>query len=230
MKRLGVIGGIGPESTVIYYRALLAAGARRLGGAAPPLIINSIDVGRLLGLFERKAFAELADYLVVELDVLARAGASLGIIAANTPHIVLAQVRERSPLPLVSIVEATRDAARSRGFARLALFGTRFTMAGHFYDDVFAGSAIALIRPNDDEQAFIHEIYVGELLKGVIRPDTRDRLLAIVQTMTARDGIDGVILAGTELSLILTPDLAAAVPLVDTTAIHVQAAIDALWG
>ena len=229
MKRLGIIGGIGPESTVVYCRSILAAGREGLAGAAPPVIINSIDVQTVLQLAETNPIPGLRDYLLSEIGILARAGASLALIAANTPHIVFDEVRQRSPIELVSIVEATRDAARDRGFTRLGLFGTKFTMQGRFYPDVFSRSGVELIRPGEDEQAFIHDKYVGELLKNTFRPDTRGRMVAIIQTMKDRDHIDGAILAGTELPLLLTDDSAAGIPLLDTTTIHVSAAVKKLW-
>ena len=229
MKRLGIIGGIGPESTVVYCRSILAAGREGLAGAAPPVIINSIDVQTVLQLAETNPIPGLRDYLLSEIGILARAGASLALIAANTPHIVFDEVRQRSPIELVSIVEATRDAARDRGLTRLGLFGTKFTMQGRFYPDVFSRSGVELIRPGEDEQAFIHDKYVGELLKNTFRPDTRGRMVAIIQTMKDRDHIDGAILAGTELPLLLTDDSAAGIPLLDTTTIHVSAAVKKLW-
>jgi aspartate racemase len=230
MKRLGVIGGIGPESTVVYYRALVAAGRERLGGAAPPILINSIDVGRVLRLAEDDPVPGLRDYLLTEIAVLARAGVSLGLIAANTPHIVFDEVRQQSPIELVSIVEAARDAAQERGLTRLAVFGTKFTMQGRFYRDVFLPAGIELGDPAPDEQSFIHDKYVGELLKNTFLPTTRDQLQRIVQAMKDRDGIDGVILAGTELPLLLTGDSACGLPLLDTTRIHVAATVKRAWG
>jgi aspartate racemase len=229
MKRLGIIGGIGPESTVVYYRALVAAGRERLGGAAPPILINSIDVAKVLRLAEDDPVPGLRDYLLSEIAVLAHAGASIGLIAANTPHIVFDDVRQQSPIELVSIVEAARDAAQERGLTRLAVFGTKFTMQGRFYRDVFLPSGIELVDPAPDEQSFIHDMYVGELLKNTFLPTTRDQLQGIVQAMKDRDGIDGVILAGTELPLLLTGDSACGLPLLDTTRIHVAAAVKRSW-
>ena len=227
MKRLGIVGGIGPESTVVYYRQIVAAG-QRLAGASPAVLINSIDVQMVLRLAEDDPVPGLQDYLLSEIGVLARAGASLALIAANTPHIVFDEVRQRSPIKLVSIVEATRDAARERGFNRLALFGTKFTMQGRFYPDVFSRSHIELVLPHEDERAYIHAIYVEELLKNVFRPETRERLLAIVDLMKDRDQVQAVILAGTELPLLLTNESTSSLPLLDTTEIHVRAAINEL--
>ena len=116
---------------------------------------------------------------------------------------VFDELQRRSPLPLVSIVEATALEAIRLGRKRLGLFGTRVTMQGTFYQEVFARSGMTLVVPDEAEQAFIHDKYMTELLKGLLRPETRERLLAIVAQMKARDGIDAVILAGTELPLIL---------------------------
>jgi aspartate racemase len=229
MKRLGIIGGIGPESTIVYYRAIVAAGGERLGGA-PPILLNSIDVQKVLRLAEDDPVPGLRDYLLSEITVLARAGVSVGLIAANTPHIVFDDVRQQSPIELVSVVEAARDAARERGLTRLALFGTKFTMQGRFYPDVFLPSGIELVCPAADAQAFIHDKYVGELLRNTLLPTTRDHLQRIIQAMKDRDGIDGVLLAGTELPLLLTGDDACGVPLLDTTRIHVAAAVKRTWG
>ena len=230
MKRLGIVGGIGPESTVVYYRAIFASGRERLAGAAPPIIINSIDVQRVLQLAETDPIPGLRDYLLSEIGALERAGASLALIAANTPHIVFDEVQQRSPIELVSIVEAAREAAQHQGLARLGLLGTKFTMQGRFYPDVFSRSEIAIVRPGDDEQAFIHDKYVSELLKNVFQPETRERILAIVETMHQREKIDGVLLAGTELPLLLTESSASGIPLLDTTRIHVAAAVMRAWG
>jgi aspartate racemase len=226
---LGIIGGIGPESTVVYYRSILAAGRERLGGASPPVLINSIDVRLVLRLAEHDPVPGLRDYLLSEINVLAHGGASLALIAASTPHIVFDDVRQRSPIPLVSIVEATRDAVKARGLSRVGLFGTRFTMHGRFYPDVFAREGIEVVAPTEEHQTYIHDKYVNELLNNVFSPATRDGLLRVVGTMKEHRGVQAVILGGTELPLILTDPAAAAVPLLDTTTIHVNAAVQQLW-
>ena len=231
MGRLGVVGGMGPESTIAYYRAVIAAAQDLDPGSPPaPVLINSIDVQKVLRLVAENALAALTDYLVAEIEVLAKGGATLGLLAANTPHIVFDDVRQRSPIPMVSIVEATRDAARERGLTRLGLFGTKFTMQGRFYPDVFSKAGIELVRPQDDEQAFIHEKYVEELLKNVFLAETRGSLLRIVAAMKERDRVQGIILAGTELPLLLTANTVSEAPLLDTTLIHVLAAVKQLWG
>ena len=204
MKTLGIIGGIGPESTVDYYRLIVAAyREQKQDGSYPAIIINSIDLNKLRDLVTANALAALSEYLVAELQRLARAGADFGLLAANTPHIVFDDIRRQSPIPLLSIVEATCEAAKALGLKRLGLLGTRFTMQGRFYPDVFSAAAITLAVPTEDEQAYVHDKYMGELVNGIFLPETRERLLEIVDRLRGREGIVGVILGGTELPLIL---------------------------
>src|SRR5579864_4666898 len=135
MKTLGIIGGIGPESTIQYYRAIIAAYRERHDRDDPSIINNSIGVNKLLALVGANQLAALTDLVSVEIDRLARAGADFALMASNTPHIVFDQLQRRSPIQLVSIVEATAEAAKAQGLKKVGLFGTRFTMNGRFYPE-----------------------------------------------------------------------------------------------
>ena len=231
MKRLGIIGGTGPESTIEYYRRTIAAyRAQSPESQAPSIFINSIDNKKLLDLAGANQLAQLADYLASEVERLARAGADLALFAANTPHLVFHEVQRRSKIPMLSIVEATCDAAVAAGRRRLALFGTRFTMQASFYLEIFGRRQIGIVMPNKAEQAYIHERYMNELLSGIILDETHKGLLEIVGAMKQREGVDGLILGGTELSLIFRDPTAAGVPVLDTTQIHVEAAVERLLG
>src|SRR6516162_10589872 len=121
-----------------------------------------------------------ANYLLEAIDKLARSGADFGIISANTPHIVFDDVAPRSPIPLISIVEATCAAAKAQNLKRLALFGTRYTMQATFYPKVFAREGVELLVPDSHDQDYIHEKYFSELVPGKFLADTRVGLLAIV--------------------------------------------------
>jgi aspartate racemase len=225
MRTLGIVGGIGPESTVDYYRSLIQMWREETrDDSAPSILINSIDLKKMLDLIAANALSEVAAYLSGEMQRLARAGADVGLFAANTPHIVFDELKRRSPIPLISIVEAARDAAEQLGLRRLGLFGVRFTMQGRFYPDVFSKSGITLIIPEESEQAYIHEIYINELVKGVFLPETRERLLAIVDRLADQGHAQGLILAGTELPLILR-EATHSIPFLDTTHIHAKAAV-----
>lgn len=227
MKMLGIVGGLGPESTIEYYRLLIAGyRERRPDGSYPHILINSIDVEKVLRLAADGQREQLSDYLLSALAQLKNAGAEFAILAANTPHLVFDELAARSPLPLISIVQATCDYAKAQNYKILGLFGTRSTAQGGFYQRVFAKSGIEVIVPGPEELDYVHEKYVSELVKGLFLPQTRDGLLAIAASMKQRHKIDGLILGGTELPLLLKDSSAAGIPLLDTTRIHVTAALE----
>jgi len=233
VKTIGIVGGIGPESTIDYYRLLLARAPELAGTRSPQIVINSVDfqaMRRLLDAGDDTGLADMlvreVDMLVREVDVLARAGAGLAVIAANTPHMVFDRVQPRVALPLVSIVEATREAAEKQGLRRLGLLGTRFTTQARFYPEVFAEHGLEIVAPEKDDLEYVHEKYVGELVEGRFIDSTREGLVGVMQRLRDRGGVDGVILGGTELPLILR-GVDYPIPLLDTTQIHVDAVLRA---
>jgi aspartate racemase len=227
MKILGIVGGIGPESTIDYYRTLVASWQRRKpDGSYPCVIINSIDAERLVSCFKRGDLESAARELKIAVRRLADAGADVGLIAANTPHLVFDEVADAATIPLISIVDAACRAAESYGIQRPGLFGTRFTMQATFYPETFRRAGMTIVVPSPEEQDFIHDKYMTELINGMFLDETRTRLEAIVAAMQQRDGIDGVILGGTELPLILKEPTCAGIPVLDTTRIHVESAIE----
>ncbi len=230
---VGIVGGIGPESTVDYYRRILAEhGARssEAGYHRTHVVINSINMARMVELVESESYEELLDLLDREVRRLAGAGVDVAAVAANTPHIVFDRLKRRSPIPLISIVEETAREANRLGLETVGLFGTRFTMQGGFYQEVFSDYGVRVVVPQPDEQDYIHERYVTELVNGVFLESTRAWLTAIVGTMKERDAVQGVVLGGTELPLILTDDSAFGIPYLNTTAIHVTALVDCMTG
>jgi len=229
LKTAGVIGGLGPESTVEYYRSIVNLYRERTrDGSYPPVIINSVNMKRLIDAFSVDDRAGASDYLVNEVAKLAQAGADFGLLSANTPHIVFDEVESRSTIPLISIVRATCDEAKTLGIKRLGLFGTRFTARAGFYAKSLAVEGLTLALPSDEEQEYIHEHYMNELVNGLFLPETRAGLIAIARRLKDEEGIEGLILGGTELPLILRePEAeAAGVPFLDTTQIHVRAIVE----
>jgi aspartate racemase len=221
-KTLGLIGGTGPESTIDYYRLLVAKYREQADGNSPPLIINSVNLKNMIEWMNAGELGKVTDYLSDAIETLHKAGADLAALTANTPHIVFDELQQRSALPLISIVEAACDRVRDLGLQSVALFGTRYTMEAPFYPKVFSRTTVKLVTPNREEQDYIHGIYFGELLKDVFRPETRTKLLEIIDTMKAREGIQAVILGGTELPLLLKDEEHNGIPLLDTTRIHVD--------
>jgi len=230
VKTLGIVGGLGPESTIEYYRLLVRGYRERvLDRSSPRLLINSIDVNKVLALAAAPNREPLVEYLIASLLPLARAGADFALLAANTPHIVFPELSKKSPLPLVSIVEATCDFAKGHGLVKLGLFGTRSTMQAGFYQQVFKEEGIEIYLPSLEEQQYIHEKYVGELVAGRFLDETRDRIMAIAERLKEERSIQGLILGGTELPLLLRDDARLGIPFLDTTQIHVQVALDRLF-
>ena len=229
MKTVGIIGGIAPESTIQYYR-LIIAGYReqKPDGNYPSILINSINMKQMLDLIGSKRLPETIQYLKVEIERLARAGADFGVLASNTPHLVFDDLQAVSPIPLISIVGATCQRANDLGLKRVGLFGTRFTMQGGFYDREFEKQGIVVVLPADDDQAYIHEKYMTELVNGAIQQETKAGLLDIVNRLKKDKSIQGLVLGGTELPLILKDGDDPQIPFLDTTSIHVQSIIEAL--
>jgi len=226
MTTLGIVGGLGPEATIEYYRLLIAGHrAARPDLGAPSIVISSIDMRRLLGTIEAGDLPAVVDYLTASLEQLHQAGASFALLASNTPHLVFEELQRRSPLPLLSIVESACAAAQDRGLTRLGLLGTRFTMQGSFYPEVFSRAGITLVVPEPAEQELVHDRYMGELVNGLVRDETRAELVTIVEALRRRDGIEGLLLGGTELSLLFREATISGIEVLDTTAIHVRDAL-----
>lgn len=229
MRTCGIIGGLGPESTIDYYRSIIARCREgKLDAGYPHLIVNSLDVDKGIAMLDAGRLDQLTEYLVSGVDVLVRAGADFGFIAANTPHLVFDEVQRRSTIPLVSIVRATADYASARHVKKVGLFGTGFTMRADFYPQEFARVGIAIVRPKESEQEFIHGKYIGELLKNKFLPETRTDILRITQRMKDEEGIEALVLAGTELPLLLRDSPPGHIEFLDTTVIHVNAIVNEL--
>ena len=229
MKTVGIIGGIAPESTIEYYRKIVASYLKRgASGNYPQIIINSIDMSKMLTLIGNGDFEAVSHYLACEVKKLENAGAEFAVLASNTPHIVFDRVRALSQLPLISIVEVTAQKIVDAGLKKVALFGTKFTMQGEFYTEALSRNGIEVITPDEADQAFIHDKYMGELVKSIIIDQTRTGLIAVIDRMKKQNGIQGLILGGTELPLILNPENVASIHVFDTTEIHVESIMEVL--
>jgi aspartate racemase len=227
MGIVGLVGGLGPESTIDYYRRILDGWQRHDPGSAPSIVIDSLDAQMALRLVRTDRRA-LIEYLQASLRRLAGAGVDFAAITANTAHIVFDELAAESPVPLLSIVEVCVADAKRRGMTRPALLGTRFTMEAPFYFEVGGRHNLSVIVPAETDRSWIHDRYVGELLKGEFRDETRAEFTSLIARLRDEQGIDGVILGGTELPLLLpAPDIAG-VPVLDTTALHVDAILERL--
>ncbi len=226
MKSVGIIGGIGPESTIQYYRNIISGYKKKItDGSSPSIIINSIDITKMLNLLSRNE-DELVKYLNDELYKLKNSGIDFCVLAANTPHAVFEKLQSVSPLRLISIVEVTSEKSSELGLKKILLLGTKFTMTGDFYPKVFAQKNIEVVVPNAEQQNYIHQIYFDELIKGIVRQETKQQLLQIISDIESQNSIDGIVLGGTELSLILKEEKYHNLPILDTTNLHIQRIVE----
>jgi len=225
LKKIGMIGGFGPEATLDYYRLLIGTYRKKIkDGSNPEIIIYSMDVNILLNMVANKQLDTLVRWLVNGLEVLHKAGANFGFISANTPHIVFDRVNKLSPIPLLSIVEETCKHIDRLTLRRVGLLGTKFTMQSDFYKKVCDKYNIVVFIPDEKEQEYIHNKLITEIEFGIFLEKTREGLLNIIKRMIDDDLIEGIILGCTELPLILTKS-EFGIPFLNTTKIHVESIV-----
>ena len=226
MKVIGIVGGLGPEASLYYYRVLidLAHKAQRTKYPEIEMVIYNVNQEETgAKLFTAGKWKEHADRLVDAIQRLYRAGAEFAIIACNTSHTVFDEVKARSPLPLLSIVEETCKEVERRGLTKVGLFGSPDTVQGHFYPDVFSKRNILIVIPKPEEQAYIGGKVREELVLGIMRDETRKGFLEIAQRMIDEESIQGLILGCTEIPLLLTKE-ELGIPFFDTSRIHAESA------
>jgi aspartate racemase len=223
MKKLGLIGGVGPESTIEYYRLIIKEYQNRTQTKEyPEMVIHSINMTEMLNYVFEKRYDDLVRFMVERIAVLEKAGVDLVAIASNTPHIVFDEIAERVNIHIISIVETACNYINNKNMRKVGLLGTKSTMTAGFYAKVAAKYHIQVIVPTPDEQDFIHGKYMSELIFNTIKPETKNRLVQIVGELKEKEGIEGLILGGTELPLILSQDDFNDIEVFDTTIIHVQ--------
>lgn len=220
LKTIGMIGGIGPESTLDYYRRIVE-GCREKNGGCPEIVVDSVDMAEMNAMVRGGLWDELVRWLLKRIRGLQAAGAEFAFLASNTPHVVFDRLQGESPIPLVSIVEATRVRAQELGLRRVGLTGTGFTMGSTYYQQEFSKAGIGIVVPKQAERDYIEHKLNTEIELGRFLDETRNGLLAIIRRMIDEDGIEGLILGCTELPLILTKD-EFGIPFLNTTEIHVE--------
>ncbi|ENH95731.1 aspartate racemase [Gracilibacillus halophilus YIM-C55.5] len=227
MNKVGIIGGLGPESTVEYYQSIIKKYQQRLGSqeVLPELVINSINMYQVFTFISNGNLDGLADYLTKAVNTVDTAGADFAIISANTPHIVFEKVQENTNIPLISIVEETYKQAESLDLNKMGLIGTKFTMEHDFFKQPFRDGNTEIIVPHEQEQQYIHEKIVAELENGIVNQETKQSYLEIIERMRKEDGIEGIILGCTELPMIIKED-DLDIPELNTTDIHINRTVD----
>lgn len=228
MKKIGLIGGLGPEATVDYYKEIIRAFSRDNADLNyPEIIVYSVNMSEFIGLMKLKEYNKAASFLLEKLEALKRAGADFAAITANTPHLLFDELERKSPLQLISIVEATSMEAVNRKLKRPGLYGTGFTMNASFYPEVFKRSNMEVIMPDEAEKEIINQKLFSEIEHGIFKDETRKLLIDIIQKMKDEKQIDSIILGCTEFPLILNEPEYCGIPVLNTTQIHVNKIVEA---
>ena len=203
MKKIGLIGGVGPVSTVNYYLELNRLYHNDFGvNEYPEFVIDSLSLNKVTTALADERYDIVCEILKKSADILRNAGAECVAICSNTPHIVLSQIVDELPLPFVSIVDATVRAVKNGGYKNVLVLGTLATMQSVMYQSVLAENGISSVTPSVEDQQTIADIIFPNLENGIVDPDERLEILALVEKYIAYQSVDAVLLACTELPLI----------------------------
>ena len=223
-KKIGIIGGLSPESTVSYYLHITRSYVERFGDHGyPEIIIYSVNLEKYHQWRRDDRWDLVTRDLVASAKRLQKAGADFGLIATNTMHKVFDDVQAAVDLPLINLIDATAAKAREIGLNRLGLLGTRYTMIDGFYQERIARNGLTVMVPPAEDQRIVHQIIVDELINGQLIKASKLEYTRIIEGLMER-GAEGIILGCTEIPL-LVDQADAAVPLLDTAVIHADAAL-----
>jgi aspartate racemase len=218
---IGLIGGLGVGAAIHYYRELAAAHDDRRRPLQ--LVMDHASISKATDYAASGDRHGLAVYLAGFLSRLKAAGASVGVIPAVTPHLCIGELRRITPLPVIDITEAVAARVRDRKLSRVALFGTRFVIDSDLYGRL---EGVDVVRPRPDEIDFVHGAYTELAHTAIVSAENRDRLTALAQRLQERDGVEAVLLAGTDFALMFdrsnTP-----FPHLDCGRVHIEAILRA---
>lgn len=222
MNKLGLIGGTGVESTIMYYR-YLTYGAKEKAKKEyfPNLSIESLSVFEVLNFCERKDYEGLTKYLLKGIENLKACGCNYATFTGITPHIVFDKVAPHSPLPLISIIEVSKEYALKQGFKKLALLATKPTMNGDFFQKPFEESGIKVLLPKESEKEFIGQKIKDEIEHGIIKNSTKEEFINIANRLIKEEKAEAIILGCTELPLLFN-EVKSAATFIDVVHIHIQ--------
>jgi len=223
-KRIGILGGLTAESTVLYYQHIFKTYEEQHGDLGyPEMIIYDVSFQRFADWMSVEDWNSIEEALLDGLERLDAAGADFAVIATNTMHILYDKLEERSPIPLISIVDATAEAVKEEGLTVVGLLGTRFTMEKPFYVDGLKRHGIEALVPDEDEREYINRVVFQELARGLLLQESREKFLEIIDGLMGR-GAQGIVLGCTEIPLLIRPEHTD-VKLFDTATIHAEKAL-----
>lgn len=226
MKKIGLVGGTGPESTIMYYKELNSRIDDATGGKnMPELSIESVNFRRAWELVSSERYSELSEYIAEKVDNLAEGGAEIITLTAATMHIVFDEIEDKTNVSLVSIPKAVCDEAIEKGYKKVGLLGTIFTMEQEFMKKDLIQAGIDVIVPDKADREFIAKKIYEELEMGIVKEATLQAFNEIINKMKSVHEIEAIILGCTELPLLLN-DANCLLPCLDSVAIHIEKLIE----
>ena len=224
-KKIGILGGLSPESTVSYYEYITRTYTERFGDYGyPEVIIYSVNFQNYVDWGDAGEWNSIAQDMINAARALEQAGADFGIIAANTMHIAFDEVQAAVKIPFLHLVDATAEAIKAKGFSNVGLLGTKFTMNEPFYRERLSAKRINAIVPEASDREEVDRVIYEELVRGRILDESRKRFVEIISGLS-QSGAEGVILGCTEIPLLVS-EKDSSLPLFDTTTIHAQKALE----
>lgn len=225
MKKIGIIGGLSAESTIEYYKILIKEYNKRKGGVSSPLlIIDSLDLEEAVNLMNNSDWEGVFSIILQSAKNLENAGAEVIIIATNTIHKVFDRLQKEITTPMISILDVTAEAAKSKNLKKIGLLGTIFTMQSDFFQKAFQRYNLEIIVPNQEDQKLVNEVIFNELTFHIIKPESKRGYLEVIGRLQ-QEGAEGVILGCTEIPLLIKQE-DSPIPVFDTTTIHAMAALE----
>ena len=224
-KTIGILGGMTPESTTVYYEHITRSYMEKFGDFGfPEIIVYSVSFQQYEDWMIAGAWDNIEKGLIEGMRNLEKAGADFAVIATNTMHKVFPQIQEAVSIPLVSIIDAVAEEINNRGMKTVGLLGTRFTMTEPFYKDGLTQQGIKTLIPDERDRKTVDDIIFHELGRGILNDDSRQKYVDVVKRLHAQ-GAQGVILGCTEIPLLIT-EADCEVPLFNTTVIHAEKALE----
>ena len=223
MKKIGLMGGLGPASTVEYYLNLVKLCQKNLGeDVYPRIVIDSVDMGLHTEYFNRQDYQTIGDFIYESLVSLKKAGAELAAITANTEHIAWDYVKDRLPLPTISIVDTAIDEIKRKGYKKVLVFATVWTLQSGLYEKAILEAGLSPVVPSKEDQIILGNLIYPNLENGIVIPEDKEKMIALAEKYIQENEADALLLGCTEIPLMIK-DGDVSVPLIDTTKLHIQA-------
>ncbi|MBW1998702.1 MAG: amino acid racemase [Deltaproteobacteria bacterium] len=224
-RRIGIIGGVGPSATILYYRQIIEGFRKQeRKGHHPEIIIYSLDIGEINDYFEKEEYDPLCDKLVTAVEGLHGLGCDFALFSCNTMHVVFDRVQERVQIPMINLIESVIDEVKSRQLKTVGLMGTTFVMRGGLYRRPLEELGITCLVPEEGEQEWIMQAILKDLQEPLVPESTVRRLLKNIE-MLGGSGAEAVILACTDLPVAINEENSP-LGLLDSTGIHIRAVLE----